>query len=160
MVTTQNTMDRMHCIRRINRVTLRGLVVVGGVVAVAAGAQAGMTHPGPGSAVTELRRVSATVVDDARLVPDDPEILLGLGTPGVSFRDFLAHSNNTRYVSDGSGIVGVPLDSQWDPGDRRIGLFVDAGATTAAPTVGTIPAPGALWLLALGTLRTRRRRRR
>ncbi len=161
MVNTQNTMRRMRRVRRMSRDAMRGLVAAGGLCAVAGGARAAEAiHPDPGSAVAELRRVSATVGDGAGLVSVAPEVLLGATTATASFGDFVSHSNNTRFVLNGSGAVSTPLASLLDPGAHRIGLVEDTLLSATASRVGAIPAPGALWLAALGTMCTRRRRRR
>ena len=160
MVNTQNTMRRMRRVRWMSRDAMRGLVAAGGLCAVAGGARAEAIHPEPGSAVAELRRVSATVGDVAGLVSVDPKVLLGATTATASFGDFVSHSNNTRFVLTGSGAVSDALASLLDPGAHRIGLVEDTLLWATASPVGAIPAPGVLWLAALGTMCTRRRRRR
>jgi len=146
----------------MSRDALRGLVAAGGLCAAAGGARAEVIHPrpGPGSAVAELHRASAAVGDVAGLVSFEPEALPGLGTRTLSLGDFVAHSNNTRFELDEPGWLSDPLASPLDPGVHRIGLIEATPASAPASTVGAIPAPGALWLLALGTMCTRRRRRR
>lgn len=160
MFNTQNTMRRMRRARRMSRDAMRRLVAAGGLCAVAGGARAESIHPDPGSAVAELRRVSATVGDGAGLVSVGPEVLLGATTATASFGDFVSHSNNTRFVLNGSGAVSTPLASLLDLGAHRIGLVEDTLVSATVSPVVAIPAPGVLWLAALGTMCTRRRRRR
>ncbi len=155
MVNTQNTMRR---VRRMSRDALRGLVAAGGLCAAAGGAQAEAIGPGPGSAVAELHRASTG--DVAGLVSADPEAFLGLAMGALLLEDFVAHSNNTRFVLDAPGEEPDSLGWLLDPGVRWKGLVEVTPLSAPASTVGAIPAPGALWLLALGTMCTRRRRRR
>ena len=156
MLNTQNTMRR---IRRMSGDALRGLVVAGSLCAVAGGARAAAIHPAAGSAVAELHRVSATVGDVAGVVSVEPEVLLALAPRTLFFGDILAHSNNTRFVWNVPSEASASFGSLLDPGAHRKG-FVEGTPLPATPlTVAALPAPGALWLLALGTMCTRRRRR-
>jgi MYXO-CTERM domain-containing protein len=138
---------------------LRGLVAAVGLLVVAGATRAEAFHTGYGLAVAELQRASLGLSDADALVSDEHEALLGIAPRDFSFRDMISHSNNTRFVLEGSGVVLEPLGALWDPGVDRKGLFEDAPLSGTPSSVGAVPAPGALWLLVLGTIRTRRRRR-
>ncbi len=157
MFNTQNTMRRM---RHMGRDTLRGLVAAGGLCVVVGGARADAIHQGPPSAVTELRRELAAVGDVAGLVSGYPEILAALAPPYLPYGDVISHSNNTRVVAEEFDDAVDWLDSLPDPHVHGKGLLDDGPLPATASTIAAVPAPGALWLLALGTLITRRGRRR
>ncbi len=154
-----NTHKTMHHAGWMSPDALRGLVAAVALFAVAGGARADAIYTGPGSAVAELYRASVTGSDVGGLVSDDHEALLGSAPRNLSFRDMISHSNNTRSVSEGTGVVLPPLGSLWDPGFDRKGLVQDTPLSVPPSMVGAIPGPGVVWLLALGATCTRRRRR-
>jgi len=154
MFNTQNTM------RHMVQGTLRGLVAAGGVCAVVGGARADAIYQGPGSAVAELHRELANVGDLSGLVSGYPEILAAVAPPYLPYGDVISHSNNTRFVAEQIGDTAGWLDSLPDPHVLRKGFVEGTPLPATASTISAVPAPGALWLLALGTLYTRRRRRR
>lgn len=157
MFNTQNTMRRMG---HLGRDTLRGLVAAGGLCVVAGGARADAIHQGPPSVVAEVRRELAAVGDVAGLVSGYPEILPALAPPYLPYGDVISHSNNTRFVAEGSDVAADWFNSLPDPHVHRKGLLEDAPLPATASPFAAVPAPGSLWLLALGTLSARRRRRR
>jgi hypothetical protein len=93
------------------------------------------------------------------LASDEPQALPGIAPRNLSFHDMISHSNNTRFVLDDYGVVLEPLGAMRNP-DLDLKRLIDEAPLTLSPSsVVAIPAPGALWLLALGTMSTLRRRR-